>query len=298
MRYRWLIAIVSGILLTGLGIGWAASAFEIPDEDYIEKMRLYQSMANAHIEGNYADCTLGFEQSDARSADTSSSIDLSCGINLGSGGGLGGTNGDVNPSLLSPNFRGDSNHIQWERDKIEFCSLETASHTRSADIGPNTLLITINCWWFDDQKETIVLNSTISDLALISLADEASYAILGVVTQINPIPYNLTEYNQTVFTDVTIAVNENLKGTYDDPLITIRFEGGETQDLIVINEDAPRFEVGESVFVLLKESDNTYALAGLYLGKYTIGNDGFATNRDYDRNISLEELRAIFEEYK
>ena len=102
------------------------------------------------------------------------------------------------------------------------------------------------------------------------LADEASHAILGVVTQINPMPQNLTGSNRTVFTDVVIAVNENLKGTYEASLITIRFEGGETEDMIVVNKDAPLFELGESIFVLVKEPEpgdghgDNYTLVGLY----------------------------------
>lgn len=301
MRRQWLIAIVSAILLAGLGVSWAASAFEPPlppdDPEFFEKMNRYIE-ADAHIEADYGDCKLGFEHNASFLVNGSSNIALSCGFDLG--GGASGGGADEHPSLLSRDFHRGFDHIKWERDGIEFCSLETTSHVRSAENGPNTLLITINCWWFDDQKETIVLNSTLADRQLDSLADEASHVILGVVTQINPMLQNLTGSNRTVFTDVVIAVNENLKGTYEAPLITIRFEGGEAEDLIVVNKDAPRFEVGESIFVLVKAPepggihDDTYSLVGLYQGKYTIGKGGFAENRDYDRSSSLENLRALF----
>ena len=302
MRRHWLIAIVPGILLAGLGAGWAASAFEPPipplpfdDPELFETMSRYHTEADAHIEADYGDCTLGFEHGSHFIANGSSNIALNCGFRLG-GGASGGGGDDLHPSLLSKDFHSDVDHIKWERDGIEFCSLETTSHVRSADNGPNTLLITINCWWFDDQKETIILNSTLADRPLESLADEASHAILGVVTQINPTSQNLTGYNRTVFTDVAIAVNENLKGTYEAPIITVRFEGGETQDLMVINKDAPRFKVGESVFVLVNEPEpdgihgDRYSLAGLYQGKYTIEKSGFAENRDYNRSSSLGSL--------
>lgn len=290
--------------MAGLGVSWAASAFEPPlppdDPEFFEKLSRYHTEADAHIEENYGDCTLGFECSASLFANSSSKIDLSCGLSLG-GGGSGGGNIDEHLSLLSQDFHDVIDHIGWERDGIEFCSLVTTSHVRSAESGPNTLLITINCWWFDDQKETIVLNSTIADRSLDSLADEASHAILGVVTQINPMTQNLTGDNRTVFTNVVIAVNENLKGTYyEAPLITIRFEGGETEDLIAINKDAPRFEVGESIFVLVNEPepggihDDNYSLVGLYQGKYKIEKSGFAENRDYDRRSSLEEMCVLF----
>ena len=209
------------------------------------------------------------------------------------GGGASGSGSDEYPSLLSRNFDDDSDYVKWKRDGIGFCSLETNSHVRPPENGPNTLLITINCWWFDDIKETVFLNFTLPDMPLGSLVNEADHAILGVVTQINT--QNTTGANRTVFIDVVIAVNENLKGTYGDLLITVRFEGGEVEDLIVINEDAPEFEVDESVFVLVVEPDNgdNYTIVGLAQGKYEIGRDGIAENKDHYKVSTLDESRAV-----
>lgn len=150
----------------------------------------------------------------------SSNIALDCGFDLGCGSS--GSGFDENPSLLSRDFHDDPGYIKWEQDGIEFCSLETASHVRAPENGLNTLLITVNCWWFDEMKETVFLNSTLPDMPLSSLANEASHAVLGVVTQINTIQQSTTGANQTVFTDVVIAVNENFKGTDGGPLITVR----------------------------------------------------------------------------
>ena len=294
MRLYWLVAIAAGVLMAGLGVGWAAPQFEpplLPDGLDLEEMSLYQAEAGAHIEADYGDCTLGFEHGAFSFVNGSSNISLDCRFPLG--GGASGSGSDEYPSLLSRDFDDGSDYIRWERDGIEFCSLETTSHVRPPESGPNTLLITVNCWWFDEIKETVFLNSTLPDMPLSSLVNEADHVILGVVTQINA--HSTAGANRTVFTDVVIAVNENLKGTYGNPLLTVRFEGGEAEDLIVINEDAPEFEVGESVFVLVAEPDNgdNYTIVGLSQGKYQIGKDGLAENKDHYKISTLDELRLV-----
>ena len=293
MQRYWLMAVVAGILLAGLGVGLAASAPPLlPPSQYLENLERYITVADGHIEAEYVDCTLGFEHSKFDHTG-STNIGLDCGFTAGSGGGRSGSV-EEHPSLLAY----EHDYVDWERYGIESCTLQTNSQVRAAESGPNTLLITINCWWYDDTKETVVLNSTLTDRQLRSLIHEASHVILGVVTQVNPVQV-AAEGDQAVFTDVVIAVNEDMKGTYQDTLITIWIEGGETDQLLVINEDAPEFKVGERVVVFVKELDGVhggnYTLEGLSQGKYGLGPYDRAENKDPTKHTSLDELRAMVE---
>lgn len=302
-KYALMVAIPA-ILLGGLALGWAVGQPDLsalPDDpEYFENLDSYRTFSDSHLEGEYGDCALGIEAVGGFGANATASIDLACNYYLGGGGGGGGSDERHEyPSLH--NF--DHDHIRdytnWKQDGIESCTMQAYNFLRHQESGPNTISVLINCWWFED-KERTVIESSLPELTPEFLANSTSHALLGVVTQINSVPVQYDEAGvQQVFTDVVIAVNEDLKGEYLDALITVRVDGGETDTGIVIHESAPRFKVGEMVFIFVGDKEpesiygDNYHVAGQYQGKYSIQESGFAVNQDPGRSTTLDELRAI-----
>lgn len=315
--------IIPMVAVSILGVGWADHV-AIPEgtsEEYQEifDKRVYMPEATGSTESEYGDCTISYV-TNVPSPGMGEKIDMSmdCGVGYGGGGGGGGDERLFN--LLMPNFDGPRDGITWEQTGIEFCSIQTVNHARHPGHGPNTLSINIDCWWMDN---IITLNTTGDDRPVEELAAESVHAILGVVTKINTVPYNVTMANATsvnatsvngtdtvrgtIFTEVTVAVNEDLRGTYDAGLIMFRFEGGSIGDTRIINPDAPAFDLGEQVLVLVGEPDpdGYYPIVGQVNGKYGVF-DGLAIVGLYDRYNpyyydeprvnTMDELRELFED--
>lgn len=301
MRLRWVVAGVLSVMVTGLGVGWAEHQ-PIPeglDEEELEIFTQRSSMpdASANIHGEYGDCLLGFVSSSGFGQNAMVDISMDCKVGYGGGGGGGGDERFYN--LLIPDFHGPpSDSIVWEQDRVEYCDMYTINNARYPGHGPTTLTIVINCWWED---EVTILNATVDDRPVEELIADATHGILGVVTQIDTIPYNATANNgtesvrETVFTEVDLVVNEDLRGTYNATLMTLRFEGGTVDNLRVVNPEAPQFELGEYVFVLVGEPDEDgyYSIIGQINGKYVISGDGARTDH-YERFTTIDELRALF----
>ena len=154
----------------------------------------------------------------------------------------------------------------------------------------------------ESEREIIIISGSLPDFPVSYLAEETTYAIKGVVTQTKPVPvqYDVAGI-PNVFTDVVIAVEKDLKGLYTDETITVRIDGGQTDDYDMVSETAPEFEVGEKVFIFVgdKETDSIYGgnyyVAGLQHGKYNLDVEGEAKNKDPLRNISEDELKAIIQ---
>ncbi len=333
----WAVAPLITVMI--LGVGWAEH-MPVPEEvseEYLEFLNrtTYMPEATGETESQYGDCTFSYATSSpnlGRGGNTDMSMD--CGIGHGGGGGGGGDQRLFN--LLMPDFDRHRDSITWEQTGIEFCAIQTIHHARHPGHGPNTLSINIDCWWMDD---ITTLNATDDDRPVEELASESVHAVLGVVIQTSAVPYNVTmsdamvadttatvsnatfanmtgvnatstnatdTIRETIFTEVTVAVNEDMRGTYDAKLIMFRFEGGSIDDTRVINPSAPEFELGEQVLVLVGEPDpdGYYPIVGQVNGKYSITDDGFAIvgPRDRyvpfdigdDRSSTLDELRQLF----
>ena len=292
-RYKYVAVglAVPLVAVAVLGIGWAEHR---PIPEGLDEERLdfydrtnYMPERSGQTEHEYGDCTFKYvtgTPSVGQGDEITMSLD--CEIGYGGGGG-GGSDGD-HFNLLMPDFDSRHDGITWEQTGIEFCSMHTVNHARHPGHGPNTLSISIDCWWMDD---ITTLNATGDDRPIEELAAESTHAILGVVVRVGTVPYNVTTANvtatnmtlvngtdpvrETVFTEVTVAVNEDLRGTYEADLITFRFEGGRIGDTVVINPNAPHFERGELVLVLAGEPDpeGHYPVVGQINGKYSITDD-------------------------
>ena len=325
----WAVAPLMTVMI--MGVGWAEHipVPEDADEEYLEFLnrQAYIPEATGETESEYGDCTFSYSTSSPNpgwGGNTDMSMD--CGLGYSGGGGGGGDVRFFN--LLIPDFDRHHDAITWEQTGIEFCAIQTIHHARHPGHGPNTLSINIDCWWMDD---ITTLNATNDDRPVEELAAESVHAVLGVVIQTSAVPYNVTvsdamvadtpatvsnatgvnatsatdAIRKTIFTEVTVAINEDMRGTYDAGLIMFRFEGGSIDDTRVINPNAPTFELGEQVLVLVGEPDpdGYYAIVGQVNGKYSITDDGFAIvgPRDRyfpfdidDRSSTLDELRQLF----
>ena len=318
-KYAMVGAVAPLAAMMILGVGWAEH-IPIPedaDEQYLDYLNqaTYRPEATGETESEYGDCTFRYETGSLIPGDGGKTdISMDCGLRHGGGGGGGGDERLFN--LLRPDFERHRDSIAWEQTGIEFCAIQTVNHARFPGHGPSTLSINIDCWWMDD---ITTLNATGDDRPVEELAAESAHAILGVVIQTDAIPYNITMANatsvngteiirETIFTEVTVAVNEGLRGTYDDKLIMFRFEGGSIGDTKVINPIAPEFELGEHVLVLVGEPDpdGYHPIVGQVNGKYSITEDMFAIvgyhdrygpfDTTDDRSSTLDELRELFQD--
>lgn len=123
---------------------------------------------------------------------------------------------------------------------------------------------------------------------------------LGQLTNINGL---LWAHGKTlVFSDVTLKVNEDLFGQYDQKEITVRIMGGETPNMTHVSSDDASFDKNEHVLVFVAgpEPDSiwgdNYYVAGLELGKYKI-EDGKAKQSDKELYDEIE-LKSKIKKYR
>jgi hypothetical protein len=124
------------------------------------------------------------------------------------------------------------------------------------------------------------------------LVQESVTIITGQVTNLRCF---WNEGRERIYTEVTILVNEYLKGD-EGSLIKFTVPGGTVDDITMTMSEAPNFKVGENVFLFLKQED--CRLAGWYQGKYIIEGDmaypagpGCTEKLSVDLAIPLEDLK-------
>jgi subtilase family serine protease len=108
-------------------------------------------------------------------------------------------------------------------------------------------------------------------LAERSLTDQAQVIVIGQVSNI--VSHWDPQQNQ-ILTDITMSLDEILKGAVTTPELTIRQLGGRVGDLESRVEGGPQFHLGERVLLFLTtRRDGTLRVAHLYLGKFSIVTD-------------------------
>ena len=121
------------------------------------------------------------------------------------------------------------------------------------------------------------------ELPLPELVKESDIIIRGEVVKTES-RWGYLEYNansRIIFTDVTIAVTDYLKGASDKSEVVIETEGGEIGEIGLMVEDMPKFETGEDVVLFLSQENNQgmRKVANLRNGKYSIS-EGTVLERD------------------
>jgi len=103
------------------------------------------------------------------------------------------------------------------------------------------------------------------------LTANASHIITGKVLSVES---HYTQDRQSIYTEVIVAVGNQLKGNTNSPELTIRFPGGEMEDMGLWIEDSPVFHYGEDVILfLVRNDDGSYKVWDMHQGKYTVAND-------------------------
>jgi len=173
------------------------------------------------------------------------------------------------------------------------------------------------------QQDAVVplISTTMVDLSLKVLADNADYAIVGTVLDIGPVLYvdpnrvtNIQEnmnpeiiiLDTEILSDVVIKVEEDLFDRYDKNIIKVRIPGGIMDNgLQTVHENSPLFEIGERVIVFIANGQSYsigpqhYTILGLEQG--TIGlregqiDSKFATSISHrgltTSNVSEEDIK-------
>ena len=128
--------------------------------------------------------------------------------------------------------------------------------------------------------------------------DNSLYVVRGTVAELSIIMDKESEAfgnKPIVFTDVGIAIEEELAGKYPHDEITIRTVGGKA-DLHWTNSTIhPRFEMGENVVLFVgyesdSEMGDNYFVAGHRLGKYHLEGGKYFGDEYED---GLDEKRFI-----
>lgn len=141
-------------------------------------------------------------------------------------------------------------------------------------------------------------SSAMIDAPLEMIAGSSKYVIVGEVLNIKPVVYidtdravQKTEVESLVFkdnmrlvvmekeilSDVTIKVEEDLFGKYNEKLITVRVPGGEIPTQKTIHDQSPTFVIGERVILFVGNgqsydiSADNYTVLGLEQGTIKLG---------------------------
>ncbi|UGV41192.1 hypothetical protein J7W08_02485 [Methanococcoides orientis] len=161
----------------------------------------------------------------------------------------------------------------------------------------------------------ISLNVNLEKLSYEDLSRESDSILIGEVQKIHPARWNTPDgkiptgsiddlqRDDTIYTDITIDVDQYLKNPLPSDEVTVRIEGGAVDNVIVLTDHEPYFTEGEVVLLYL--SKNTYPLAkdiapehfivtGYKQGKFTVLDNGKAVGQDETTN--LENLLDIIDD--
>lgn len=160
------------------------------------------------------------------------------------------------------------------------------------------------------------ISSSVMDASLEQIAEHTEYAIVGEVTKIEPIIYTdpdrakekvdneisgLIIIDREILSDVTIKVEEDLFGKYNEKFITVRVPGGEIPTQKTIHDQSTPFVKGERVIVFVGNgqsysiSEDNYTVIGLDQGTVRLDDkvvSKFATNGMSENDIK-NKIRSL-----
>lgn len=131
--------------------------------------------------------------------------------------------------------------------------------------------------------DEVTSSSLVVKLTLEELVAHADWIVVGTVTGQNS-QWNADHSH--IYTLVTVAVEEWVKGESDDNEIVINTPGGEVGGTTEWVEDVPSFQKGERVLVFLQlHDDGSAGVVGGWQGKFVIENGNIIGS-----DLSLAEL--------
>ena len=135
-------------------------------------------------------------------------------------------------------------------------------------------------------------------LNLQELTDKASHVIVGKVIS------KKSSWNPDrtkIYTDVTISVQEQIKGSLKERDIVVRYLGGEIpeEDIGMKVLEMPEFKMDEEAVLFIKpdEMDTTYKVVGGCQGKYTV-KDRVVLKRHLPLSDFRNQVMRIIDKHK
>ena len=134
-------------------------------------------------------------------------------------------------------------------------------------------------------------------LAEVSTAELIHQASDVVRAEVVSISSAWNEKRDFIFTTISLHITEAYKGTISNASsINVIIPGGEVDGIGLGVEHAPRFEKGEDVIVLLRETgEGTYAVVGWEMGKFNV-RDGQVIEKGVPIDQFKEEIRRAAED--
>jgi hypothetical protein len=131
------------------------------------------------------------------------------------------------------------------------------------------------------------LSTTMIRYSTEELTVVSDYVVEGVVTHIES---RFREDHQSVYTYVTVQVNEVYKGRLDTPAVVLEEVGGTANGVSITVISSPEFSVGERVILFLETKNADYLrVYGMAQGKFTVVTDGTTGARTLVRQPGIDE---------
>lgn len=120
-------------------------------------------------------------------------------------------------------------------------------------------------------------------------ARRAHQVVVGTVIDVAATFENTTDGDQLIVSNVTVRVDELLKGTFES-VLTVKLEGGTVGDLTLTVSDMPVMEGGDrAVFFLDRVAPGQYLPRDRWLGVMKLD----AANRVRASGLSLEDIQNV-----
>jgi hypothetical protein len=128
------------------------------------------------------------------------------------------------------------------------------------------------------------------------LSENSDLIVEGKVVQKKS---NWNENKTRIYTDVTLQVDEYLKGNQGNKTIVVTTPGGEVGEVGELYTHMPRFENDENVLVFVKENKKSknYKVLNGEEGKMTLYNDKITGEKVTPSNMKMSKLKEEIKDY-
>jgi hypothetical protein len=118
-----------------------------------------------------------------------------------------------------------------------------------------------------------------------------------VVGGVEDVESHWTQDGTSIFTTVSVDVEEVVRGVVIQQRVTVEYEGGEIGEIGLKVSDVAPLERGERVLLFLKSGKSkrygsVYNIVGKAQGKYLIGEDGIARKRGFALSSRKEAVES------